>query len=151
MSATLSTTATHAIRALICLATGDSGRATLGGTLAERAHVPPTYLAKILATLGRAGILRGSRGMKGGYRLTRDPASIRLLEVVEILDGPQTTPTCFLNPLRPCSERQGCKVYAEWRRVREAFVGFLSGTTIADLVGDPAWCPGEGGARDRTA
>jgi Rrf2 family cysteine metabolism transcriptional repressor len=38
--------------------------------------------------LRRAGMISSQRGVKGGYRFARDPASVTVLEVVELLDGP---------------------------------------------------------------
>jgi DNA-binding IscR family transcriptional regulator len=37
--------------------------------------------------LRRSGLLRSYRGVKGGYAFARDPATITVLEVVELLDG----------------------------------------------------------------
>ncbi len=46
------------------------------------------YIAKIFQSVSRAGIVESVPGPSGGYRLARQPAEIRLLEVVELLDGP---------------------------------------------------------------
>jgi Rrf2 family protein len=46
------------------------------------------YIAKIFHSVSRAGIVESVPGPSGGYRLARQPAEIRLLEVVELLDGP---------------------------------------------------------------
>src|SRR6059058_3778648 len=58
------------------------------GELAKRRDVPVQFLEQLFAVLRRAGLLRSQRGIKGGYAFARDPASITVLEVVELLDGP---------------------------------------------------------------
>ena len=58
------------------------------GELARRREVPVQFLEQLFAVLRRAGILRSQRGVKGGYRFARDPATVSVLEVVELLDGP---------------------------------------------------------------
>jgi Rrf2 family protein len=78
----------YAVLALAELArAGDSGPVPIG-ELARRRDVPVQFLEQLFAVLRRAGIISSQRGVKGGYRFARDPATITLVEVVELLDGP---------------------------------------------------------------
>jgi Rrf2 family cysteine metabolism transcriptional repressor len=56
-------------------------------TIAERRGMPLQFLEQLFSTLRRAGLLRGHRGVKGGYTLARPPQEITVLEVVQALDG----------------------------------------------------------------
>jgi Rrf2 family protein len=58
------------------------------GELARRRDVPVQFLEQLFAILRRAGIVSSQRGVKGGYRFARDPATVSVLEIVELLDGP---------------------------------------------------------------
>lgn len=58
------------------------------GELARRRQVPVQVLEGLFATLRRSGLLRSQRGVKGGYAFAREPSTITVLEVVELLDGP---------------------------------------------------------------
>jgi Rrf2 family transcriptional regulator, cysteine metabolism repressor len=58
------------------------------GELARRRDVPVQFLEQLFAVLRRSGIVSSQRGVKGGYRFARDPATVTVLEVVELLDGP---------------------------------------------------------------
>ena len=66
---------------------GDSGPVPIG-ELARRREVPVQFLEQLFAVLRRSGILSSQRGVKGGYTFARDPATVSVLEVVELLDGP---------------------------------------------------------------
>jgi Rrf2 family protein len=55
--------------------------------LARRREIPAQFLEHLFATLRRAGILRSTRGVKGGYSFARPPAEVTVLELVELLDG----------------------------------------------------------------
>lgn len=57
------------------------------GELARRRDIPVQFLEQLFAVLRRAGILRSQRGVKGGYSFARDPATVTVLEIVELLDG----------------------------------------------------------------
>ena len=58
------------------------------GELARRRDMPVQFLEQLFAVLRRAGVISSQRGVKGGYRFARDPSSVTVLEVVELLDGP---------------------------------------------------------------
>jgi len=113
----ITTKSPYAVRALIELGrTGAQGPVPIG-ELARRRDIPVQFLEQLFATLRRAGILRSQRGVKGGYAFERDPATVTVLEVVELLDGPLG--------------RDAEGVFAE---ASEAARTVLAGATIADLV-----------------
>jgi Rrf2 family protein len=58
------------------------------GELARRRDVPVQFLEQLFAALRRGGIISSQRGVKGGYRFAREPSTVSVLEVVELLDGP---------------------------------------------------------------
>ncbi|HEV7584408.1 MAG TPA: Rrf2 family transcriptional regulator [Solirubrobacteraceae bacterium] len=87
------------------------------GELARKRDVPVQFLEQLFAVLRRAGIISSQRGVKGGYRFARDPATVTVLEIVELLDGPLG--------------RDASGVFAD---ASEAARGVLAGTTIADVI-----------------
>ena len=131
----LSTSSTHALRALAWLAEHEGKDAMLGRDLAHKVKVPAPYLAKVLATLARTGVLRASRGVRGGYRLARPARRIRLIEVVEPFEGKRTKPGCVLRPGEACNGRGHCSAHREWEKVSETYRKFLERTTLADIRG----------------
>lgn len=79
----------YAVEALVELGKSGSADQPLPvAELARRRDIPAQFLEQLFATLRRAGILKSQRGVNGGYILIRDPASIFVLEIVEMLDGP---------------------------------------------------------------
>src|ERR1039457_1004210 len=87
------------------------------GELARRRDVPVQFLEQLFAVLRRAGIINSQRGVKGGYRFAREPATVSVLEIVELLDGPLGR------------DSQG--VFAD---AAEAARKVLEQTTIADVI-----------------
>ncbi len=126
---------THALRALTWLAANEHREATLGRDLAEELAVPAHYLAKVLATLARRGLLTASRGARGGYRLARHPREIALIEIVEPFEGKRVRPGCLLQPDQPCREDGPCSAHRAWSDVKAAYTRFLETTTLADIQG----------------
>jgi Rrf2 family protein len=107
----------------------------LGRNLAREVRVPSHYLAKVLATLARAGVLTASRGVRGGYRLARRANEITLIEMVEPFEGKRVRPGCLLPPERPCRDDGACSAHAAWSEVKAAYLSFLERTTLADIQG----------------
>jgi Rrf2 family cysteine metabolism transcriptional repressor len=78
----------YAVLALAELARSTGSDPVPIGELARRRDVPVQFLEQLFATLRRGGIISSQRGVKGGYRFAREPATVSVLEIVELLDGP---------------------------------------------------------------
>jgi Rrf2 family transcriptional regulator, cysteine metabolism repressor len=78
----------YAVLALAELARGPGDQPVPIGELARKRDVPVQFLEQLFAVLRRGGIISSQRGVKGGYRFAREPSTVTVLEVVEMLDGP---------------------------------------------------------------
>lgn len=74
--------------------------------LAELQGVSPSFLAKVFQKLEKAGIVKASEGIRGGYVLSRQPRRISVLEVVDAIEGDK--------PLFECQEVRGrCALFGD--------------------------------------
>lgn len=133
-------TTEHAVRALIQLTLLGREGIVSGKQLSKAADIPHHYLATILWSLGRAGIIQGTPGTGGGYRLRRDAGQVRLSEVVDLFENPRWRESCFLNGREQCEESHPCASHTAWVECREVLERFLARTTIAALA-DSAQAP----------
>ena len=104
------------------------------GQIAEARCLPQPVVAKILTTLSAAGLVAGTPGPSGGYRLGRDPGEITFFNVVchfEILGG------AIPCPLGPdwCGTGPRCPVHDEIADLRESGDRLLQETNFAGFVG----------------
>jgi Rrf2 family protein len=129
----LSTTSQYAIRALSCLARMQSGETVLGRELSKQASVPSNYLSKIMLVMRKGGLVEATRGAGGGYRLARPAAQIRLLDVVSVFESSANQLECVLG-IGLCNDDRPCPAHDQYKQVREQFVRFLEGTTLAELA-----------------
>ncbi|MFE5141307.1 RrF2 family transcriptional regulator [Streptomyces fagopyri] len=110
--------------------------------LAQVHDVSPSYLAKQLQALSRAGIVRSTQGTAGGYVLTRSPARITVLDVVEALDGPGPAFVCTeirqRGPLAvpPHAYTVPCPISRAMAAAETAWRDALRSKSIADLAQD---------------
>ena len=68
-------------------ASGNGGGSIRAAEIARQFHLPAAYAAKVMTQLVRANVLDSVRGPRGGFRLTRAPDQIPVLEIVEAVDG----------------------------------------------------------------
>lgn len=80
-----SQTVEYALRAMVQLAS-EAPDACTTQYIAENTRVPGAYLAKVLQSLRRAGLISSRRGVGGGVRLARPPKKINLLEVINAVE-----------------------------------------------------------------
>jgi len=83
----ITTKSPYAIQALTELGRSGQSVPVPIADLARRREIPVQFLEQLFSVLRRAGLLRSFRGAKGGYAFAREPATITVLEVVELLDG----------------------------------------------------------------
>src|SRR5260370_7143867 len=83
-----SRSAEYAIRSFVFLARIPDGKFAMARHIAKEEQIPAHFLAKILQELTRKGLLRSSKGPSGGFCLRLPASQIRLLDLVEALDGP---------------------------------------------------------------
>ncbi len=130
----MSRTAGYALNAVIEIARRGGGRDPVPASgVAEELDIPFSYLAKILKSLAHEGILRSERGRTGGFSLARQPAEIRLIEVVAPFDALGRERECLLGR-GTCSELGGCPVHREWCEVSAPAFRFFEERTVADLL-----------------
>lgn len=101
--------------------------------IAARQRIPEPYLDHLLTTLRRAGFIRSVRGPQGGHELVREPADVRLDEVMVALEG-SLSPAACVEENSACAKAGGCAQSRMWQQVYDATRAVLQRTTIADLA-----------------
>lgn len=108
--------------------------------LAEFHGVPKEYLSKALQGLSQAGIVEGTLGPTGGYRLAKPTEEISFLDIVEAVEGKRSTFVCTEirrnNPCRPTGmcDTKACAIAQVMWQADEAWRNQLRGVRLADLV-----------------
>jgi Rrf2 family protein len=119
------------------------GPASLAEIAAEE-DLPRAYLEQLVTPLRDAGLVRSTRGARGGYELARDPGEIRMSEVLRALEGPLAPMVCASEDAEHaviCDRSSRCTVNVLWVRIRDAIAGTLDSMTLAELVPQPALRP----------
>lgn len=107
--------------------------------LAEETGLPVPTAQKLVSILGKAGLLRSTRGAGGGIKLARPAASISLADIVEAIEGPIALTPCVDEGRHDCALEGSCRVQPHWGAVNAALRGALGDVSLASLArGAPA-------------
>jgi Rrf2 family protein len=110
----------YALHTLLNLSIAPSERAPSARELAEFQRLPVMFVRKLLTQLEKAELVEGAEGVRGGWRLARDPASITVLDIAEAARGGD-------EPLFECREiRARCALWPDGKAPRPAVTGVCS-------------------------
>lgn len=114
----------YAVRCVLYLSRKDANLSIMIDEIAAEMEIPRSFLAKILQKLSKAGIVRSFRGVRGGFRLSRPPKEITLLEVVEAIEGPVAMNRCSIDGAW-CGFSKTCNVHPVWVQLRGVVKKYL--------------------------
>jgi Rrf2 family protein len=122
-----------------------NGRGPLSLTEVARVEtLPLPYLEQLVVPLRRAGLVEGTRGLHGGYRLARAPKDLTVGEILRVLEGPVSLVDCTAEEYvhGTCQREQACLSSSLWQRIKVTVDAILNNTTLDDLLSDPGFAPG---------
>jgi Rrf2 family transcriptional regulator, nitric oxide-sensitive transcriptional repressor len=124
----------YALRVLVYLA-ADAGRQASSEAVSAAYGISAHHLVKVIGTLGKAGFLTIKRGRAGGFTLARDPAEIRIGDVIEATEPDFAFVECLEPGNHACALTGTCGLIPPLQAARKAFIAALNEYTLADVVG----------------
>lgn len=128
-----STRTRYGLRFLIRLASTQDLRLQLG-VAAKEEKISSGYLEQIVRALRPLKILKAVRGVGGGYQLCKSPADIRLVDVIQALEGGISPVSCLTSY---CPRQDICTTREFWEDMDRHLRGYLHSKTLQDLVKKP--------------
>lgn len=123
----------YAIRALLELAAATEPTPIRADAIAQAQAIPAKFLENLLSDLRRARLVASQRGIAGGYRLARPPASITLADVIRAVDGPLADVRDEA-PENLAYSGAATSLRDVWIALRASMRSVLEATTLADVV-----------------
>ncbi len=102
--------------------------------IAGRQEISEHYLEQLIAGLRKAGLVSSVRGAQGGYILARDPADIKVGDIVRVLEGPIAPVECVNdNETDHCLRSEFCITRGVWEKVKDSIEDVLDSISLADM------------------
>ena len=121
-----------ALQAVLFLSIKPQGAYYNAGDISGELHVPKEFVSKVLQTLTETGIVGSKKGKSGGFFLAKSPTDIRLIQIVEAIDGLQVFENCVLG-FPGCSPTNPCPLHNTWGHLRDEAFKMLTEQTLAEL------------------
>ena len=130
----------YGLRCLIQLAKrGDAHPVTIR-TIAESEGLSTAYVGKLMFLLSKGGLVQASRGVQGGYALSRPPEQLTLAEFFRCMDPTNVEAICgkFTGSEDLCVHNTACAIKQVWSGLESHIDDYLNRYTLRDLAGPPA-------------
>ena len=101
--------------------------------LAKQFHIPQEIMGKVLQVLKRHNLLNSVQGVNGGYLLEKPLDKIRLLEVIEALDGPVNLVSCSSGRFCDCDQLINCNIKTPMEIIQNELAQFFYSITLGDI------------------
>lgn len=102
--------------------------------IAERQHVSKKYLEQIALVLSQEGMLQGTRGHQGGYRLIAEPKDCTVYDILAVVEGSMHPVACLDQTPNVCERCDNCDTLYVWEGLDEVIQQYLQGITLQDML-----------------
>jgi Rrf2 family protein len=124
---------------LICavhLARRTDGSPVNGRELAALERLPSDYVEQILLRLRRAGLIRSTRGARGGYTLARPTNEITVRDVIQASEKTTFELHCVSHPVNAerCADTEQCSIRPVWLLLQRRIDEVLDSVKLSDLL-----------------
>lgn len=119
----------YALQAILMMAADENNDLHSAETISKKLSIPKEFISKTLQSLTESGLVESKRGKAGGFRLAKHPSKIKLIDIVEAVDGLDSFNTCVLG-FPNCSHQNPCPVHDKWGILREKAFEMLSGENL---------------------
>jgi len=124
----------YAILSLILLSKANSPQDT--ETLSVKLAISKSFLAKVLQTMAKNGILNSYKGVNGGFVLAQEPQEINMLQVLTSVEGKAPAVFDCSSSVNHCPSNRAhiCSIWPFLNKLQGKIDSFLADLTLADLL-----------------
>lgn len=101
--------------------------------IAENQQISLKYLDQIVSALKASGLIINVRGRKSGYKLTREPSEITILDIHNAFEADINIVEC-LNSAITCTLKKECKTFDFWNNLNTLIYNYFKTVTLIDLI-----------------
>lgn len=129
----ISTRIRYGLRTMLEIAQHHSTKGVLQKDIANKQALSNKYLDHIVHGLKTSGLIINVKGKKSGYRLTRNPSEITVLDVYYALEPNLCLVECLSCDV-VCERQPACLTQGLWKQLNNLIVNYFRSITLEDLL-----------------
>ena len=102
--------------------------------ISERQNISKKYLEQIVPLLNKSGILKASRGNRGGYKINGNPEKYTVGDVLRATEGSLAPVACLDYFPNDCERINECITLPIWEGLYKVVTDYLDSITIQDIA-----------------
>ena len=130
----ISTKGRYALRLMADLAARDNDEYVALRSIAEHQQISEKYLEHIISILSRAGFVKSTRGVQGGYKLARPAETYTAGDILRLTEGSLSPVACLDDEPNQCPRNADCVTLELWKKLDDAINDVINNVTLADLA-----------------
>lgn len=107
----------YGLQAVLYLAAHLEKEVITSDEIAKKLDIPKEFVSKILQSLKESKIVSSKKGKAGGFSLAKDPKKIKLVDIVDAIDGLGVFNNCILG-FPKCNVDNPCPLHDKWGELR---------------------------------
>ena len=119
----------YALQAILLMAASEHDCIYPAEEISKKLNIPKEFISKILQSLTESGMIESKKGKAGGFKLAKHPSKIKLIDIVEAVDGLESFSSCVLG-FPNCSDKNPCPVHDDWGEFRARDYDMLNSETL---------------------
>lgn len=127
----LSTRGRYGLRAICYIAENQDKGFIPVSEISENLNLSENYLEQLVRMLKKDGLIRSSRGPKGGYKINNDLNNITIGQILRSLEGDMTTSECVSGKVN-CDEK--CDAYNLFTKLDFLINQAIDSITLENIV-----------------
>lgn len=124
----------YALRVMLDLAENSQGQFIPLKDITERQNISKKYLESIMVILSKAGFVEAMHGKGGGYKLSREPESYKVGDILRLTEGTLAPVACLEKDAKPCEKADVCKTLPLWTGLNKVIGEYLDDISLEDIL-----------------
>ena len=119
----------YGLQAVLYLAVLEENYICSSEEISNKLSIPKEFTSKILQNLTESGLIESRKGKSGGFKIAKETSKIKLIDIVEAIDGVEIFSNCVMG-FQHCTSEKKCPLHNEWDKIITKAYLMLSRETI---------------------
>lgn len=123
----------YALRVMVHLSRQYGAGMVSTRAIAANENFPYPLAAKIMQSLQKAGLVKSSMGVRGGFELAKHPTDISLLNVIVAIQGPVSLIRCVMGTDACCAKKK-CSIRNRFCQLQDTMTQQFREISLLELT-----------------